>query len=178
RELSALLPTEVVAGPQATFAAVLAALPAHPYVHFACHGVSEPDDPSSARLLVHDHREHPLTVRHVSRLELPDARLAVLSACETARGAERLADESIHITSAFQIAGYPHAIGTLWPVHDAVAVRVARSLYRRLRGGHGAESEELDAGQAALALHHAVRECRTAFPGSPSLWAAHVHSGA
>ncbi|MGW3115321.1 CHAT domain-containing protein [Streptomyces sp. NPDC001091] len=178
RELSALLPTEVVAGPQATFAGVLAALPAHPYVHFACHGVSEPDDPSSARLLVHDHREHPLTVRHISRLELPDARLAVLSACETARGAERLADESIHITSAFQIAGYPHAIGTLWPVHDAVAVRVTRSLYRRLRGGHGAEGEGLDADRAALALHHAVRECRTAFPGSPSLWAAHVHSGA
>ncbi|MGC4999988.1 CHAT domain-containing protein [Streptomyces sp. DT195] len=178
RELSALLPTEVVAGPQATFAGVMAALPAHPYVHFACHGVSEPDDPSRARLLVHDHQEHPLTVRHISRLELPDARLAVLSACETARGSERLADESIHITSAFQIAGYPHAIGTLWPVHDAVAVRVTRSLYRRLRGEHGADSEGLDAGQAALALHHAVRECRTAFPGSPSLWAAHVHSGA
>ncbi|BDH06150.1 CHAT domain-containing tetratricopeptide repeat protein [Streptomyces seoulensis] len=178
RELSALLPTEVVAGPQATFAGVMAALPAHPYVHFACHGVSEPDDPSRARLLVHDHQEQPLTVRHISRLELPDARLAVLSACETARGSERLADESIHITSAFQIAGYPHAIGTLWPVHDAVAVRVTRSLYRRLRGEHGAESEGLDAGRAALALHHAVRECRTAFPGSPSLWAAHVHSGA
>lgn len=178
RELSALLPTEVVAGGRATFAGVLAALPAHPYVHFACHGVSEPDDPSRARLLVHDHQEHPLTVRHISRLELPDARLAVLSACETARGSERLADEAIHITSAFQIAGYPHAIGTLWPVHDAVAVRVTRSLYQGLRTEPHPGSVELDAGRAALALHHAVRECRAAFPGSPSLWAAHVHSGA
>ncbi|GHE96415.1 CHAT domain-containing protein [Streptomyces griseoluteus] len=174
RELSALLPTEVIAGPRATFAGVMAALPAHPYVHFACHGVSEPDDPSGARLLVHDHQENPLTVRHISRLELPDARLAVLSACETARGSERLADESIHITSAFQTAGYPHAIGTLWPVHDAVAVRVTRTLYGGMRGALSA-SAELD---AALALHHAVRECRAAFPGSPSLWAAHVHSGA
>ncbi|MEU6383742.1 CHAT domain-containing protein [Streptomyces bauhiniae] len=174
RELSALLPAEVIAGPRATFAGVLAALPAHPYVHFACHGVSEPDDPSGARLLVHDHREHPLTVRHISRLELPDARLAVLSACETARGSELLADESIHITSAFQTAGYPHAIGTLWPVHDAVAVRVTRTLYRGLRDALSGTAE-LD---AALALHHAVRECRAAFPGSPSLWAAHVHSGA
>ncbi|MFG3098733.1 CHAT domain-containing protein [Streptomyces sp. NPDC048202] len=178
RELSALLPTEVVAGARATFAGVMAALPAHPYVHFACHGVSEPDDPSRARLLVHDHQEHPLTVRHISRLELPDARLAVLSACDTARGSERLADEAIHITSAFQIAGYPHAIGTLWPVHDAVAVRVTRILYRGLRGEPRTEAAELDAERAALALHHAVRECRTAFPGSPSLWAAHVHSGA
>ena len=178
KELSALLPTEVVSGPRATFANVLRALPAHPYVHFACHGVSDPDDPSHARLLVHDHQEHPLTVHHISRLELPDARLAVLSACETARGSERLADESIHITSAFQIAGYPHAIGTLWPVHDAVAGRVTRSLYRHLRGDRTAGSWGLDADQAALALHRAVRQCRTAFRGSPSLWAAHVHSGA
>lgn len=178
RELSAQLPTEVISGPQATFANVLRALPAHPYVHFACHAVSDPDDPSHARLLVHDHQEHPLTVHHISCLELPDARLAVLSACETARGSERLADESIHITSAFQIAGYPHVIGTLWPVHDAVAGRVARSLYRHLRGDRTAGLWGLDADQAALALHRAVRQCRTAFRGSPSLWAAHVHSGA
>ncbi|MFE4800673.1 CHAT domain-containing protein [Streptomyces sp. NPDC056708] len=178
RELSALLPTTVIAGPQATFARVMAVLPAHPYVHFACHGVSEPDDPSHARLLVHDHQEHPLTARHISRLHLPDARLAVLSACETARGSKRLADESIHITSAFQIAGYPHAIGTLWPVHDAVAVRVTRALYQGMRGERGGTTAELQVEQAALALHHAVRECRTAFPRSPSLWAAHVHSGA
>jgi len=178
KELSALLPTEVVSGPQATFANVLRALPTCPYVHFACHGVSDPDAPSHARLLVHDHQKHPLTVHHISRLELPDARLAVLSACETARGSGRLADESIHITSAFQVAGYPHAIGTLWPVHDAVAGRVARSLYRHLRGDRAAGSPGLDADQAALALHRAVRQCRTTFRGSPSLWAAHVHSGA
>lgn len=178
RDLSALLPTEVVSGPRATFAHVLRALPTYPYVHFACHGVSDPENPSHARLLVHDHQEHPLTVHHISRLELPDARLAVLSACETARGSERLADESIHITSAFQIAGYPHAIGTLWPVHDAVAGRVARTLYRHLRGDRTAGSPGLDTDQAALALHRAVRQCRTAFRGSPSLWAAHVHSGA
>lgn len=178
KELSALLPTEVVSGPQATFAHVLRALPAYPYVHFACHGVSDPDAPSHARLLVHDHQQHPLTVHHISRLELPDARLAVLSACETARGSGRLADESIHITSAFQVAGYPHAIGTLWPVHDAVAGRVARILYRQLRGDRAAGSSGLDADQAAFALHRAVRQCRTTFRGSPSLWAAHVHSGA
>ncbi|MFJ6572548.1 CHAT domain-containing protein [Streptomyces sp. NPDC091292] len=178
KELSALLPTEVVSGPRATFAEVLRALPDYPYVHFACHGVSDPDAPSHARLLVHDHQEHPLTVHHISRLELPDARLAVLSACETARGSGRLADESIHITSAFQVAGYPHAIGTLWPVHDAVAGRVARILYRHLRGDRAAGSPGLDADQAALALHRAVRQCRTTFGGSPSLWAAHMHSGA
>ncbi|MES4889533.1 CHAT domain-containing protein [Streptomyces sp. NPDC096012] len=176
-ELAKLLPFELITGSDATLARVVRALPEHPYAHFACHGVSDPDDPSNARLLVHDHQREPLTVRRISRLDLPRARLAVLSACETARGAERLADESIHITSAFQVAGYPHAIGTLWPVHDAVAVRVTRSLYGHLRDGGHADPAGLDTARSAIALHHAVRECRAAFPRTPSLWAAHVHSG-
>ena len=176
-ELAKLLPCDLITGPDATLARVVRALPEHPYAHFACHGVSDPDDPSNARLLVDDHRRAPLTVRQISRLDLRGARLAVLSACDTARGAKRLADESIHITSAFQIAGYPHVIGTLWPVHDAVARRVARNLYRRLREDRPAHLPGLDTGRSAVALHHAVRECRAAYPRTPSLWAAHVHSG-
>lgn len=176
-ELARLLPFDLITGADATLARVVRELPEHPYAHFACHGVGDPENPSNARLLVHDHQREPLTVRRISRLDLPRARLAVLSACETARGAERLADESLHITSAFQVAGYPHAIGTLWPVHDAVAVRVAGSLYRHLRGGRPAGSPGLDTERSAVALHHAVRECRAAFPRTPSLWAAHVHSG-
>ncbi|MFF7375335.1 CHAT domain-containing protein [Streptomyces massasporeus] len=176
--LRGLLPTEVLSGEGATFTQVMEALPRHPCVHFACHGVSEPADPSNGRLLVHDHATRPLTVREISRLELPAARLAVMSACETARGGGELADEAIHITSAFQLAGYPNAVGTLWPVHDAVAVRVTRLLYRELcteRAGGGAE---LDDTRTARALHQAVLRCRAAFAASPSLWAAHVHAGA
>ncbi|MEU6918933.1 CHAT domain-containing protein [Streptomyces olindensis] len=177
--LHALLPTRRLAGPEATFDAVYAALPRHPYAHFACHGVSDPADPSAGRLLLHDHAEQPLTVRHISRLDLSEARLAVLSACETSRTAGPLADEAIHITSAFQVAGYPHVVGTLWPVHDVVARRVAKEFYSGLRAGPrmpGAPA--LDTGRAAVALHHAVRACRARYEESPSLWAAHVHAGA
>ncbi|MER7108532.1 CHAT domain-containing tetratricopeptide repeat protein [Streptomyces sp. NPDC000229] len=176
--LRGLLPTEVLYGEQATFEHVMDALPRHPCVHFACHGVSEPADPSNGRLLVHDHPTRPLTVREISRLELPAARLAVLSACETARGGGELADEAIHITSAFQLAGYPNAVGTLWPVHDAVAVRVTRLLYRELCAEGADGGPELDDTRTADALHQAVLRCRAAFAASPSLWAAHVHAGA
>ncbi|MEV0534026.1 CHAT domain-containing protein [Kitasatospora sp. NPDC050463] len=176
--LRGLLPTEVLIGEEATLAGVLEALPRHAHVHFACHGVSEPEDPSTARLLVHDHRTAPLTVRRIARLDLPAARLAVLSACETARGAGELADEAIHITSAFQLAGYAHAVGTLWPVHDLLALRMTRLLYQGLRAGRPAGAPGLDTDRTAEALHHAVRQCRTAFSTSPGLWAAHVHAGA
>ncbi|MFH9890727.1 CHAT domain-containing protein [Streptomyces luteogriseus] len=176
--LRGLLPTEVLSEERATFAQVMDALPRHPCVHFACHGVSEPADPSNGRLLVYDHATRPLTVREISRLELPAARLAVMSACETARGGGELADEAIHITSAFQLAGYPHAVGTLWPVHDAVAVRVTRLLYRELCAEGADGGPELDDTRTAHALHQAVLRCRVAYTASPSLWAAHVHAGA
>ncbi|WP_437049931.1 CHAT domain-containing protein [Streptomyces sp. enrichment culture] len=176
--LRGFLPTEVLCGEQATFERVMEALPRHPCVHFACHGVSEPADPSNGRLLVHDHPTRALTVREISRLELPTARLAVMSACETARGGGELADEAIHITSAFQLAGYPNAVGTLWPVHDVVAVRVTRLLYGELRTRGPDGRPELDDTRTADALHRAVLRCRAAFAASPSLWAAHVHAGA
>jgi tetratricopeptide (TPR) repeat protein len=176
--LRGLLPTEVLYEERATFERVMDALPRHPCVHFACHGVSEPADPSNGRLLVHDHATRPLTVREISRLELPAARLAVMSACETARGGGELADESIHITSAFQLAGYANAVGTLWPVHDAVAVRVTRLLYGALCTEGADGGPELDDTRTAHALHQAVLRCRAVFAASPSLWAAHVHAGA
>ncbi|NGO12115.1 CHAT domain-containing protein [Streptomyces sp. HC44] len=176
--LRKLLPAKVLSGPEATYEAVRTALPHHSYVHFACHGVSVPGEPSTSRLLLHDHERQPLTLLDVSRLDLSEARMAMLSACETSQGSAHLADEAIHITSAFQIAGYPHVIGTLWPVHDSVAARVTEAVYRDLRGEREASVPGLDTARAAGALHRAVLECRELYRKSPSLWATHVHAGA
>ena len=49
---------------------------------------------------------------------------------ETARHtAGDLLDETIHLTAAFQLAGYPHVIGTLWTIYDSIAVDVARAFH-------------------------------------------------
>jgi CHAT domain-containing protein len=39
----------------------------------------------------------------------------------TTYGGESLLDESIHIASAFRLAGVANVIATLWPVHDRSA---------------------------------------------------------
>ncbi|MEO3859432.1 CHAT domain-containing protein [Acrocarpospora sp. B8E8] len=76
--------------------------------HFACHGLSDPADPSASRLLLHDHQHDPLTVASLAPITLSHARLAYLSACSTALTSHTdLLDESIHLTSAFQMAGFP-----------------------------------------------------------------------
>ncbi|WP_442911102.1 CHAT domain-containing protein [Kitasatospora sp. NBC_01266] len=78
------------------------------------------------------------------------------------------------MTSAFQLAGFRHVIGTLWEIDDAVAEQVARSFYDMLGNGSG----DLAIPQSAEALHRTVRMLRDRYRAAPSLWAAYVHSGA
>jgi hypothetical protein len=161
---------------------VLTSLPEFPIVHFACHGACNPKDPSQSRLLLHDHESDPLTVASLAPIKLDQAGLAYLSACRTAfTGATDLIDESIHLASAFQVAGFRHVVGTLWEVDDAIAARVAATFYSALQTAFG-----LSTNNTAQALHHAVRRVRDGdyLTGSndlthvPSLWAAYIHAGA
>ncbi|MGW2015075.1 CHAT domain-containing protein [Streptomyces sp. NPDC001927] len=159
-----------LAGGAATVAAVRDALPAHPWVHFSCHGVSDPNTPSESGLILHDGR---LTVRDAAEQRPREAVLAVLSACSTSQGGFTLPDESVHLASSFQLAGYPHVIGTLWPVADKVATRLTEELYASL-------VDDLARGRPidpATALHRPVRELRRRLAGAPHLWAAHIHTG-
>ncbi|NUT54310.1 MAG: CHAT domain-containing protein [Saccharothrix sp.] len=163
----AVPPVELV-GPDALRGRVLAGMTEHPRAHFACHGVTDPDSPSKSRLVLADHDETPLTVTDVTRLHL-DADLAFLSACSTARTTPTLVDESIHLASAFQLAGYRHVVAALWPINDRFAVRFTRDFYTAI---HTA-----DVDSAALAVHHATRRLRDRVPGHARIWAAHVHLG-
>ncbi|GII82850.1 CHAT domain-containing protein [Sphaerisporangium siamense] len=162
------------AGPVPTAANVLTHLNGCAIAHFACHGVSDPVDPSNSRLLLHDHESDPLTVAALAPLTLDHARLAYLSACNTAlTSANTLADEAIHLASAFQLAGFPHVIGTLWQINDRLAATIANAFYTGLTTRDGT----LDTARAAHALHDAVRAARDRHPADPSLWAAHIHVG-
>jgi tetratricopeptide (TPR) repeat protein len=158
-----------------TKAAVLEHLPGCAIAHFACHGYTDPADPSQSRLLLHDHRRDPLTVAALAPVALDHAQLAYLSACGTARTSDiRLLDEAIHLTSAFQLAGFPSVIGTQWEIDDAIAVDIADTFYTALTSPDGT----LDPSHAARALHHATRTLRDQQPATPYLWASHIHAGA
>jgi hypothetical protein len=66
---------------------------------------------------------------HVSGLHVPGGH-AYLSACDASVAAPNLTNEAVHITSGFQLAGYQHVIGTLWPVNDFLATAMAEEFYR------------------------------------------------
>jgi tetratricopeptide (TPR) repeat protein len=155
-------------GSQAIHDTVIQVLPAARRVHFACHGTTSLASPSDSSLLLADHQQ--LTVTDVARLRLHDADLAYLSACSTAQPGTRLADEAIHLASAFQLAGYRHVIGTLWPVDDGTAVLLADDIY-------GAIAGTWTSANAALALHTAIRALRDQHADKPIAWASHIHIG-
>ncbi|MFI6032679.1 CHAT domain-containing protein [Streptomyces sp. NPDC051315] len=159
----------LLTGDAARVGAVRTALAAHSWAHFACHGVQDPEQPSRGRLLLPDGH---LSVLDVSRLHLPGAAFAYLSACETAVGGARLPDEALHLAGWLQLAGFSQVIGTLWRVDDASSAEIAQGVYGALGdAGPGVPP-------AALALHLAVGRLRARHPDRPLSWAAHMHSGA
>lgn len=158
-------------GAAATRAAVRAALPGVAFAHFACHASSDPGEAEASHLLLYD---GPLSVTELSRLRLDGAQLAYLSACATARGSIALADEAVHLASAFQLAGYAQAIGTLWEVDDLIAARTAEQVHREL----ARTTRRAERPPAARALHTVTRRMRAEYPTDPWAWAAHIHAGA
>jgi CHAT domain-containing protein len=151
-------------------------------IHFACHGTSDPVDPFNSHLLLQQSSTaNPtvdrLTVADISKVDtLGQAWIAYLSACSTAEvKAKDLGDESLHISSAFQVIGIPHVIGSLWSVKDHVCVRMAELFYSNITSKHRSQ----DTNRAvAEALHTAVLQVRKEFHNDPSAWAAFIHSGA
>ncbi|MBO3748379.1 CHAT domain-containing protein [Streptosporangiaceae bacterium NEAU-GS5] len=171
--LSRLFPDiDRLVGEDATRDAVLSGIAAGTWAHFACHAAADPADPSGSHLLVHDHARRPLTVLDVSRLRLDKCELAYLSACNTAITAPEVADECVHAVTAFQLAGYPYVVGTLWEINDAVAAEIAAVVYEDLAAGGS------DPARSGRCLHRATRMVRDRYPHLPTLWAAHIHMGA
>lgn len=166
-----------------TKANVLDHLRTRTIAHFACHGISDPVYPHLSRLLLHDHDSDPLNVAALGPVYVEHAELAYLSACETALVKDtELIDEAIHLAAAFQLAGYPHVIGTQWTVDDGISGAIADNFYAALAttpdGDAAGEDATLDVRRTAAALHDAIRTVREGFRKTPSLWAAHLHSGA
>ncbi|KAB5581191.1 CHAT domain-containing protein [Coniochaeta sp. 2T2.1] len=149
--------------------------------HFACHGYTDHRGPSTSGLILQSYEarvavQDRLTVRRVSELSLAGARLAYLSACSTAETkAEQLADEVIHVVSGFQVAGFPHVVGCLWPSIDRVCVEVASRFYSSLlRPGNSGWDDRA----VASSLREAVMAARATEMGMPLAWAQFVHYGA
>ncbi|UPK96901.1 hypothetical protein LCI18_007836 [Fusarium solani-melongenae] len=117
---------------------VLSRLQSSRIFHFAGHGSTNQDNPLKSFLCLEDVRSDPLRVADLLDLNLKENPpfLAYLSACGTSRiQQERYMDESMHLVSACQLAGFRHVIGTLWEVNDEICVEMARITYEGITNG-------------------------------------------
>jgi tetratricopeptide (TPR) repeat protein len=143
---------------------VISHLPNCKIFHFAGHGHTDTTNPSQSRLLLDDWRSDPLTVASLLETNLREGSpfLAYLSACGTGQIKDnKSVDESIHLISACQLAGFRHVIGTLWDVNDELCVDMARITYEGMRDG-GMTDESVCRG-----LHNAIRELRDRWLSTP-----------
>lgn len=171
-----------------TVALVLEQIPAYHVIHFSCHGLSDAQHPSNSHLVLRGDTataSGELTVAAIARMNIKKAQIAYLSACSTADNASiRLADESIHIASGFQLAGFSHVLATMWSAEDRACQRVATEFYSllfkdRRRSAEGQEAKSIEGhGVVSNAFHRAVKKLRDENLTQPILWAAFIHTGA
>ena len=155
-----------------TKASVTGQLQSHAWAHFACHAMTDPDRPTRSTLLLDDHTTNPFTVLDLTAARLPEAQLAYLSACTTARPGPEQVDEPIHFAAAAMLAGYRNVIATLWPLLDDAAP--ALGVYEQLMEG---PMTDWTAAGAAIAVHAAAHGQRNRLGCAFDEWANLVHFG-
>jgi CHAT domain-containing protein len=165
----------------ATETAFRAAVPRYSVVHLATYGVLNKHNPlfsfvelapTTASIDALGEADGRLEVHEVFGLAL-EARLLVLSACQTALGSGALSDlpagdDWVGLVRAFLGVGVANVIATLWPVEDRSTARLMVALHSRLKAGR-AESAAL-----AEAQREALRNPATA---DPFYWAGFVLVG-
>ncbi|KAF5964356.1 TPR domain-containing protein [Fusarium bulbicola] len=137
--------------------AVLEAMKTCTVFHYAGYGSARFANPSDSCLLLKDWQSNTFTVDRLYGIHIQDSRpfLAYLSVCETkASDRVQLLDESLDLTSAFQLAGFGHVAGTLWVVSDQRCVDVAKEFYKVV------EKEGLTDTSISRGLHFAIRNVR------------------
>ncbi|KAB5592543.1 aromatic di-alanine and TPR containing protein [Ceratobasidium theobromae] len=159
-----------IEGSEATRAKVLEAIERHDWVHLACHAHQDAYDPTESGFFLHNGM---LSLATITQKSFKNKGLAFLSACQTATGDRKIADEAVHLASGMLMAGYPSVIGTMWSVKDADAPIIAREVYGRLL-----KDGKMNHRDAARALHEAVGKLREKV-GEKAFerWAAFIHIG-
>lgn len=157
-------------GRNATVDSVLKAMDEYSWVHMACHASQNVVDPARSAFHLHD---GDLMLSHITKKSFKNKGLAFLSACQTAKGDQKLPEESVHLAAGMLMAGYPSVIATMWGIVDADAPEVASQVYADLL-----KDGKMDCTGASRALHKAVAGLRNKI-GQDSFerWMPFVHIG-
>lgn len=167
--------TSLFTGDGVSKAAVCAALSKHTWLHLACHGTQNTEDPLQSAFALHG---GPLSLLDLMNTTADNAELAFLSACQTAVGDEKIPEESMHLAAGMLAAGYKGVIATMWSIGDADAPVVVKAYYRKLLKLRASKTLGKGETGAAYALHEATKKLRNKIGDEQfARWAPFVHFG-
>jgi CHAT domain-containing protein len=128
--------SKILIGTAAREETVKAEAARYPILHFATHGLLDDENPLYSRLLLASSNGNDdgfLEAREIMKLDL-HADLAVLSACQTARGTIGPGEGLIGMSWAFFIAGASTTVVSQWKVDSASTSRLMVDFHRSLQG--------------------------------------------
>jgi CHAT domain-containing protein len=125
--------TTRLVGEQATVPAVSSLLGGRRFVHLACHGFMNAQDPGLSAIVLAG--GEPLTLVQVMRLGLSGTRLVVLSACESGMTEIGVQEEKASLPSGFLLAGAAGVVASLWSVDDRSTMLLVVRMHELLAGG-------------------------------------------
>jgi CHAT domain-containing protein len=105
-------------------------LGAYDYVHMSVHGAFNPNEPMLSYLRIGSDPDSTLTAAEVFGLQLPKARLVVLSACESGNLVATRGNELIGMQRAFLFAGAKSLLVSNWKVDAEATAEWMGTFYR------------------------------------------------
>lgn len=142
-------------------------------LHLSMHAILEDKNPSFSRLLfspVDDLEDGFLFTNELTSLNF-NADLAVLSACNTGSGQLKKGEGVLSLARAFNYAGIPATIHSLWKVPDDATKSIMIAFYEQLKAGKS-KAEALHEAKKLYLLGEVVAERK-----HPYFWAGFVLNG-
>jgi CHAT domain-containing protein len=166
RAVAKMMKATPLIGKEATKTEIVSRAAKSSLLYFATHGVASSQDPLlGGFLMLSAQKLEPgwWTAQEIQNTRLT-AEIAILSACQTGLG--KIHDAGmIGLARAFQIAGVPRVVMSLWNVNDRVTNILMQAFVRNLEHSIPAE-----------ALRQAMLEVRKDYP-KPSEWASFLLFG-
>jgi CHAT domain-containing protein len=167
--------SQIFIGAEAREAVVKTQAPKYEVLHFATHGLLDNRNPMFSFLTLAHTAEDPnedglLEAREIINMDL-HAKLAVLSACQTARGWVGAGEGVIGMSWALFVAGVPTTVASQWKVDSASTTSLMIDFHRRLTTQNAKQSKAEALRQAELGLLRSERYRH------PFYWAGFVMIG-
>jgi CHAT domain-containing protein len=154
--------------------AVSPALSQYRIVHFATHGITDPEHPELSGIILSLVDENGveqdgyLRLHEIYNLNLP-ADLVVISACESGVGKQFKGEGLIALTRGFIYAGAARVVASLWRVDDAATAALMAEFYKEMFTNGKKPAAALRAAQLSISKQKPWHE--------PYFWAGFVIQG-